>query len=298
MRSLLFVPGDSDRKQARALEAGADALILDLEDSVAPDAKVAARAQVKAFLDMAHATAGPKPALYVRVNALTTDLWQDDVIAVLAGKPDGIMLPKPASGDDVHRLSITIGTAEDHFSIASGSTRILPIVTEIAASLMAMPSYIGSSSRLSAFAWGGEDLAADLGATTDRDAFGRLTSPFALARDLTLYTAIAAGVQAVDTVFVDFRDLEGLASEARIAARDGFTAKLAIHPTQVSFINEAFTPTPAAIEHAQAIVDMFSKNTSSGVISLAGRMYDRPHLLRAERLLKRAAMYGLVPPSA
>lgn len=297
MRSLLFVPGDSDRKQARALSSGADVVILDLEDSVAPDRKISARAQVKEFLDAAHGATGPRPQLYVRINALSTDLWQSDVLDVLAGRPDGIMLPKPASGEDVHHLAVTIGTGEDHFGIASGTTRIVPIVSEVAASLLAMPSYVGSSSRLAGLAWGGEDLSADLGATTDRDAFGRLTSPFALARDLTLITAIAAGVQAIDTVFVDFRDLEGLASEARNAARDGFTAKLAIHPDQVSYINAAFTPTPEAIARSQAIVRLFAENPGSGVISLEGRMLDRPHLLRAERLLARASAYGLVPPA-
>jgi citrate lyase subunit beta / citryl-CoA lyase len=291
MRSLLFVPGDSERKLARCLEAGADALILDLEDAVAAPAKAQARALTEAFLGAHRGTSAPR--LYVRINALETGEWEADLAAVLPHAPFGIVVPKTRSGADVHTLSIALHHGEERAGTAPGSTRILAIATEVPASLLALPSYIGASTRLESLAWGAEDLSAALGARTSRDEAGTLSSPFRLARDLCLVTAAAAGVAAVDTVYLDYTDADGLAREARAAARDGFSGKLAIHPAQVPVINEAFTPAAAEIGEARAVVEAFRAAPASGVVAHAGRMLDRPHLVRAERVLARARAAGL-----
>lgn len=286
MRSLLFVPADSERKQAKAFASGADALILDLEDSVAAERKPQGREMARAFV-AAEKGKSPRPLLYVRINALETDMWEADLAAVMPAGPDGIMLPKPRSGEDVHRLSIALNHAEQQNGLKEGSTKILPIVSELPISILQMPTYVGSSSRLSGVNWGMEDLSAELGASTYRGADGEITSPFRLARDLTLYTAVAAGVQPLDAVYPDFRNIAGLAAECAAAARDGFTGKAAIHPDQVAIINAAFTPSAAEIERAQSIVRLFAESPGAGVISYNGQMLDRPHLTRAERLLAR-----------
>jgi len=287
MRSLLFVPGDSERKISKALATGADALILDLEDSVAADRKPAARGMTREFLAAAPA-AGSRPRLYVRINALDTVFWEGDVAEVVKGRPDGILLPKTRSGEDVHRLSVALGHLEEQAGIPAASIKISAIATEIAISLLDMKSYIGASSRLEALTWGAEDLSADLGARATREADGRFTSPFRLARDLCLFTAVAAGVQPLDTVFANFRDTATFERECAEAARDGFTGKLAIHPDQVAPINAAFTPPAEEIEKAKTIVALFAANPDAGVVSHNGEMFDRPHLTRAERLLARA----------
>lgn len=287
MRSLLFVPGDSERKIAKALATGADALILDLEDSVAADRKPAARGMTREFLAAAP-PAGARPKLYVRINSLDTPFWEGDVAEVVKGRPDGILLPKTRSGEDVHRLSVALGHLEEQAGIPGGTIKISAIATEIAISLLDMKSYIGASSRLEALTWGAEDLSADLGARATRETDGRFTSPFRLARDLCLFTAVAAGVQPLDTVFANFRDTATFARECAEAARDGFTGKLAIHPDQVAPINAAFTPPAAEIEKAKTIVALFAANPDAGVVSHNGEMFDRPHLTRAERLLARA----------
>lgn len=293
MRSLLFVPGDSQRKLARAVEAGADALIVDLEDSVAPESKEAARQGLAAFASMlAGMEARSPPLLYVRMNALSSDHWQADLSAIAAAAPYGVVLPKPASGEDVHRLSVALHHAEEQRGIAAGSTRIIAIATETAASLLNIGSYVGASTRLEALTWGAEDLSAEIGALATRTADGQMTSPFRLARDMTLFAAGAAGVAAIDTVYVDFRDLTGLRRECEAAARDGFVAKLAIHPAQVGVINEAFTPSPAQVAEAQTVVRLFGESGGAGVVSFNGTMLDRPHLTRAERVLARAKRPG------
>jgi citrate lyase subunit beta / citryl-CoA lyase len=289
MRSLLFVPGDSDKKQAKSLTCGADVLILDLEDSVAPARKAAAREMTRAWLNSIRAQ--PKrPQLYVRMNALSSPYWQDDLAGVMAAQPDGIMLPKPHSGADVERLALNLAAHEDQCGITPGSTRILPIATEVPISVLQMATYIGSSTRLSAITWGAEDLATEIGASANRTLDGTFTSPFQMARDLTLFTATASGLPPIDTVFVNFRDAGGLEREAKAAARDGFTGKLAIHPDQVAVINAAFTPTAEAIARAQAITKLFADNPGAGALSMDGQMVDIPHLKHAERLLARAAM--------
>lgn len=289
MRSLLFVPGDSDKKQAKALASNADALILDLEDSVAPPRKPVAREMTRAWLIAAKA-APTRPQLYVRINSLQSPYWQDDLAGVMAAAPDGIMHPKPRSGADVEQLALALATFEDKYGLAHGATRILPIATEVPLSVLQMPSYVGCSTRLSGLTWGAEDLGAEIGAATNRHADGTFTSPFQMARDLTLFTACAASVLPIDTVYVNFRDEAGLTREAQAAARDGFAGKMAIHPDQVAPINAAFTPTPEAIARARAIVKLFADNPGQGALSMDGNMVDIPHLKHAERVLARAVL--------
>ena len=288
MRSLLFVPADDERKLAKAMQAGADALILDLEDSVAPERKSAARGLTREFLATARKlNAAALPRLYVRINGLSTPYWQADLAGLQEAMPDGVMLPKAVSGEHVHQLSVALGHAEEKSQTARGTTRIIAIATEVAASVLQLPSYIGSSSRLAGLTWGAEDLAVELGSSSNREPDGSYTSPYRLVRDLTLITAAAAEVQPIDTVYVDFRNSPGLALEASMAARDGFTGKMAIHPGQVGIINEAFTPSAAEIARAEAIVAAFRASPGTGVASLDGTMLDRPHLIRAERVLAR-----------
>lgn len=289
MRSLLFVPGDSPRKLDKALEAGADALILDLEDSVAPAGKEGARHTVADFITR-HRGRKERPRFYVRVNALTTGLTDDDLDGVMPAGPDGIVLPKAEGGVDVAHLAAKLAVREAEAMLPDGSTRILAIATETAASLFRLGTFAGSSYRLVGLAWGAEDLSADLGAETNRAADGLYAEPYRLARTLALAGAVAADVIPVDTVFTNFRDEAGLAAETAIARRDGFTAKLAIHPAQVATINAAFTPSPEAIARAQAIVAAFTADPAAGVIALDGEMLDRPHLTRAQRVLARAGL--------
>lgn len=285
-RSFLFVPADSEKKLAKGLESGADAVILDLEDSVAADRKGAARVLARDFLKQ-HASAAKRPALVVRVNALDTGLTDADLDAVVEGRPDIILLPKAEGGPAVIHLDAKLGAREALHGLPDGTIRIIALATETAASLFVCGTYRDCSPRLSGITWGAEDLSADLGAETNRDAAGRFTSPFWLARNLSLAAAASARVQPIDTVYADFRDLQSLRQEAEEARRDGFTAKIAIHPAQVAVINEVFTPTAAAIESAQAVVAAFAANPSAGVVAIGGVMYDRPHLTRAQRLLAR-----------
>ncbi|BBF93068.1 HpcH/HpaI aldolase/citrate lyase family protein [Blastochloris tepida] len=291
MRSLLFVPGDSPRKLAKALETGADALIIDLEDSVAPDAKAAARAATAGFLREAVPLA-TRPRLYVRANALGSGLIDDDLDAVMAARPDGVMLPKAEHGRDVVHLGAKLAAREALADIPAGATRILAIATETAAALFGLGTYAGASDRLAGLAWGGEDLSADLGAETNHDEAGRWTSPYLLARNLCLAGAAAARVLAIDTVFVDVRDEAGLRAEAEAARRDGFAGKMAIHPSQVSVINDVFTPSETAVEEARRVIAAFAAAGDAGVTTLDGKMLDRPHLLRAKRVLERAGLGG------
>jgi citrate lyase subunit beta / citryl-CoA lyase len=291
-RSALFVPGDSTQKLAKALSAGADALILDLEDSVAAERKEAARTTTLAFLEDARKRQ-PRPLLMVRVNALATGLTDADLDAIVAGRPDAIMLPKAEGGAAVAHLDAKLTAREAMHGLPDGEIRIVALATETASALFVAGTYGGASPRLTGLSWGAEDLSADLGAETNRDAEGRFTEPFRFARNLCLAAAAAAKIQAIDTVFVDFRDLDGLKREAEEARRDGFTAKLAIHPGQVQTINEVFTPSPAAIARARAVIAAFVENPGAGVVGIGGVMYDRPHLERAKQLLARAEAAGL-----
>ncbi len=286
MRSLLFVPADSEKKLAKGSESGADALILDLEDSVAAERKPAAREGALAYLK-AHASHTPRPRLIVRVNALDTGLIDADLDAVVAGRPDAILLPKAEGGPSVIHLDAKLTAREAVHGLPDGAISIIALATETAAALFLCGTYRDSSARLTGITWGAEDLSAELGAETNRDATGHFTSPYMLARNLSLAAAASAHVQAIDTVYADFRDMQGLRREAEDARRDGFTAKMAIHPAQVPVINEVFTPSAQEIEKARAVVDAFAADPASGVVAIGGVMYDRPHLRRAERLLAR-----------
>ena len=285
-RSFLFVPADSDRKLAKARDAGADALILDLEDSVVPAAKAAAREGAAAFL-----AAGAEPELWVRINPLDSGHAQDDLAAVMPAAPFGIVLPKPDGALDVNQLADRLDVLERAHGLAPGSTSILPIATERPAALFRMHEYAEVSQRLAGLTWGAEDLGAAVGAAATRDDTGAWLPPFELARSLCLMAASAANVPAIDTVFTDFRNRRGLADYAALARRDGFEGMLAIHPNQVPAINDAFQPTAEEVERAEQIVAAFAANPESGTLGIDGEMVDRPHLIQAERILTRAARY-------
>lgn len=288
VRSLLFVPGDSAKKQAKAHGAGADALILDLEDSVAAAAKPDAR---RITADYVATSRDAGPALAVRINPLDGPFWEDDLAAVVPARPDFVMLPK-ATPEGVTRLAAVLDAMEADAGIAHGTIRILTVSTETPAALFMMHGYSACPGRLAGLAWGAEDLAAELGATANRRVDGQYTDSFRLARTLTLAAARAAGVLAIDGVFTDFRNEAGLRADLADAVRDGFDAKLAIHPAQVPVINEALTPSPDEIGHARRVVAAFEAAPDAGVLSLDGRMIDLPHLKQARRVLARAGNGG------
>jgi citrate lyase subunit beta/citryl-CoA lyase len=287
MRSLLFVPGDSARKLDKAMGAGADALLVDLEDSVAAGGKEAARRIAAGFLSEA-ARAESRPRLLVRINPLASGLADADLAAVMAAGPDGILLPKAEGGHDIAHLGAKLAVHEAEYGLGDGVTPIIALAAESARGVLALPTLAGSSPRLRGITWGGEDLSAEIGAEANRDQSGRFYEPYRLVRALTLIAAAAAEVDAIDTVYTNFRDPEGLAADCHEARRDGFVAKLAIHPAQVPVINDSFTPTVEAVSRARAVVDAFAADTGTGVVGLDGEMLDRPHLLRAQRLLARA----------
>ncbi len=286
-RSFLFAPADSVRKLDKAFASEADALIVDLEDSVAAANKVTARATAVEFLTRS-VPINQRPWLIVRVNGLRTDMIDGDLDAVVAARPDAIMLPKAEGAASIVHLDAKLAAHEALHGLPAGHIDIVAIATETAASLFVAGTYKDASRRLSGLTWGAEDLAAELGAETNRDDDGSFLDPYRLARVLCLAGAAAALVQAIDTVFVDFRDEIGLRREAEDARRDGFTGKLAIHPSQVAIINEVFTPSAAAVARARTIVAAFDAAPGAGVVAIDGVMYDRPHLVRAERLLARA----------
>jgi len=271
-RSWLFVPADSERKISRALESDADAVIFDLEDSVAPAQKAAARSILKGLPKRSNG-----PQWWVRVNPLGSEFHKDDLKLIGSAYVHGIVLPKAESGADVTQLAHRTGNIPIH-----------AIVTETAASLFGLLSYRQPNSPLAAMSWGAEDLSAALGASSKYAADGELAFTYRLARSLCLAGATAAGVQPVDGVFADFRDEQGLRAEAEAAAREGFTGKLAIHPAQVPVINAAFTPSDEEIRHAEEIVAAFEAHPDAGVLSIGGKMVDRPHLVQARRVLERA----------
>ena len=286
MRTYLFVPGDAPRKLEKGLASGADALLLDLEDSVAPDAKPKAREIVRDYL-LAQASRKDRPRLFVRVNALDTGLTDADLDVVMTARPDGILFPKSRRGGDVTHLDAKITAREALHNIEEGTTRILVLVTESAEALFGLSNYRGSSERLDGMTWGAEDLSADLGAETNRNQRGDYTDPYRLARAQCLIAAVAAGVAPIDSIYPNFRDADGLRREALEGRRDGFTGKMAIHPDQVPVINEIYTPSAESIAQAKRLIDAFAAAGNAGVISLDGQMYDQPHLKRALRLLAR-----------
>jgi citrate lyase subunit beta/citryl-CoA lyase len=286
MRSLLFVPADSPKKLAKAMTSGADALIVDLEDSIALEGKARARDSAAAFLKDAMASA-TRPYMMVRVNGLQTGFTDADLDAVAPAKPDAIMLPKAEGGASVIHADAKLAVREATAGLPDGHIKILPIATETAAALFLAGTFAGASARLLGLTWGAEDLSADLGAQANRDAQGRFLDPYRLARALCIAGAAAAAVPAIDTVYVDFRNADSFRRECEDACRDGFTGKLAIHPAQVPIINEVFTPSASAVAHARAVIDAFAATPGAGVVGIGGVMYDRPHLARAQRLLAR-----------
>jgi len=274
-RSWLFVPADSNRKMMKALESAADAIIFDLEDSVVSGQKPIARELLGLLPDRRD----DEPQRWVRINSLGTDEHRDDLDLLEELDVDGVVLPKAECGDDVADLAA---------ALAPRSLPIHAIVTETAASLFGLLSYRDCCSSLAAMSWGAEDLSAALGASSKYLGRGDLAFTYQLARSLCLAGAVAAEVQPIDGVFADFRDEAGLIAEARAAASEGFTGKLAIHPAQVEPINVAFTPSPAEVAHAQAIIEAFELEPEAGVLSVDGKMVDRPHLLQARRVLARS----------
>lgn len=294
LRSWLFVPGDSERKQLKALASSADALILDLEDSVDPAQLPHARARVAAVV--AAAAPGTGPQLWVRVNAPASGALREDLASVCAhGLPAGIVLPKVSCAREILETAQTLEALEAARRGTRGRIRLLVLVTETPQGLLALPQYPqqllaapAAAARLAGLTWGAEDLSAALGATGKREAGGALTFTFQLARSTCLLAAAALGIQAIDGVHTDFRDGAALQRELHEARRDGFSGKLAIHPDQIGPINAAFTPTEAERQHARRVVAAFAAAAGAGVASLDGQMIDRPHLLQAQRILALA----------
>ncbi|MEY3524724.1 MAG: hypothetical protein RIR92_789 [Pseudomonadota bacterium] len=282
LKSLLFVPGDSEKKLAKAASTGADALLLDLEDAVSQDRLPAARGLV---LDYLKSHDRSSQQVWVRINPLNTPLSLPDLVAVMPGKPDGIVLPKPLNASDVLQLDHFLSALEQREGIKAGHTRILPVATEVAGALFALNSYAGCSARLAGLTWGAEDLATAVGASTNKKDNGEFDDTFVLARSLCLLAAAHAGVQAIDTLSVDFRDADSLQADVQRARRQGFSGKLAIHPDQVAIINAGFTASPEELQHAQRIVDAFAQSGGAGAVQLDGKMVDKPHLTQALRLL-------------
>ncbi|MCY1670360.1 CoA ester lyase [Novosphingobium sp. SL115] len=287
-RSWLFIPGDSEKKLGKALTTGAHAVIIDLEDAVALSAKPQARALSREWLcarRVENADNG-QPALWVRINAFDTGLWQDDLATVMSGAPAGIMLPKSEGPDQVAELSQALDLLEQEHGIAPGATRILPLVSETARSALTIPAYAAATlPRLAGLTWGAEDLSAALSATRKRDAGGLWTDTFRMVRAQCLLTAHACNVWPVDTLHDDFRDEDGMRRAAENARADGFAGMLAIHPAQVPIINSAFAPTEAELAEAQAIVALFAGTPDAGTLQYQGRMVDQPHLRMARQLL-------------
>ncbi len=293
MRSLLFVPADAAAKLDKAISCGTDAVIVDLEDSIAPERKEAARLAAAEFVTRV-AAREHRPRLLVRVNGLDSGLVDADLDAVVPAKPDAIMLPKAEGGAAIIHADAKLAVREAQVGLPDGHVKILAIATETAHALFLAGTYRGASNRLTGLTWGAEDLSVELGAEQNRDADGRFLEPYRLARTLALAAAASAQVLAIDTVYVDFRNAAGLRSECEEARRDGFVGKMAIHPAQVPVINEVFTPTHAAVAKAQAIIAAFAAAPGAGTIGIDGVMYDRPHLARAHQLLARAKEAGLI----
>jgi citrate lyase subunit beta / citryl-CoA lyase len=280
MRSFLFIPGDSPKKLEKGLGSGADALLLDLEDSISPQNKAQARDVTLGFLKEAMPVKA-RPRIYVRINGLQTGLTDADLDTIVAGKPDGVMFPKAEGGQAVIHCDAKLTAREAIHGLPEGSLDIIAIATETAQAMFLAGTYAGASKRL-------KGLTVELGAEANRDRDGHFLAPYQLARSLCLAGAAAAQAQAIDTVYIDFRNEAGLRRECEEARRDGCTGKLAIHPGQVAAINEVFTPTADQVKRAEAVIAEFAKNPGAGTVGIGGVMYDRPHLERAKQLLARA----------
>lgn len=285
LRSLLFVPGDSERKFAKAAGIGADALILDLEDSVAPSQKQVARAAVAALLD----DAAPRDwAFFVRINPFDTGLTLGDLAAVVKPGLDGVLVPKANGATDIAPIGHYLDALEERAGMTIGTVKIAVVATETPAAMFALGSYTPAHPRLVGLTWGAEDLSAAIGATGNKESNGLWTDSYRQARSLCLYAAASAGVAPIDTLYADFRDAEGLEQDCRRARRDGFTGRIAIHPDQVATINRCFSPSPDEIATARRIVDAFAAQPDAGTLGIDGTMYDIPHLKAAGRTLAAA----------
>ena len=288
LRSMLFVPGDSDRKLAKGAGSPADALILDLEDSVAPERTLVARGMVRALLDSRPDRT--RQQLWVRINPLSTPKGLPDLVAIAGGAPDGIVLPKPDSAAEVIRLDHYLTALEARDGLPQGRIRIIPVATETARAVFTLGSYAGCSPRLAGLTWGAEDLSAALGASTNQQAGGGHAFTYELARSLCLAGAVAADVQPLDTLYADFRDTAGLVAHSRSSRQLGFTGRLAIHPDQVAPINAAYSPDADEIAFARRVVAAFADSPGTGVVGMDGKMLDMPHLKQANRLLAMAEL--------
>ena len=285
LRSLLFVPADSEKKLAKAREVPADALILDLEDSVAPENRAKARGLVREFLKDVHAQ-----SVFVRINPFGSVDYGADIMEIAAGEPAALVIPKADGPDMMRAIDSHLEEAEMVAGLPIGAIKLLPIATETPRAVLKLMEYREPPPRVIALTWGAEDLSAELGASTNREADGEFVFAYKVVRALALIAAKAAGRQAIETLYADFRDLAGLERVARTARRDGFAGMLAIHPDQVPIINAAFTPSADDVAHAQRIVAAFAGG--EGVVSLDGRMLDRPHLKQAEHILAIAQKKG------
>lgn len=281
LRSLLFVPADSERKFAKANGIGADALILDLEDSVAPARKAFARGAVKELLGV-----GPRDwSFLVRINPIGTALMLEDLAAVVRPGLDGLLIPKVNGIEDVDLIANYVDALEVAAGVPPGHVKLLVVATETPAAMIGFGGYARKNHRLVAMTWGGEDLSAAIGALTPREPDGGWTFPYQVARAQCLFAAGAAGAAALETLYVDFRDQQGLAESCKIARRDGFVGRIAIHPDQIATINACFTPSDADLEHARRVVAAFAAKPDVGTVGIDGKMYDMPHLIAARRTL-------------
>ncbi len=281
MRSMLFVPGDRPERFAKALASGADAVICDLEDAVTPVTRPQARRNVADLLR----TTGRSVPLWVRINPGQTDDALQDLAAVVAARPDGILLPKARDGADLHRLDHWLEALETQHGHSCGSIKVIALITETAQAVLGGATFTSPPARVIGYTWGAEDLAADIGASANRSADGEFEFTFRLARSSCLLMAAAAGIAAYDTTDIEFRDLAAVASRAQASRRDGFVGKLAIHPAQLAPIHAAFTPTGDEVAWARRVIELMSTAGGRGAVALDGRMIDRPHVKQAERIL-------------
>jgi citrate lyase subunit beta/citryl-CoA lyase len=284
MRSLLFVPADAGSKLDKAIASGADAVIIDLEDSISPERKAHARAACFDYLKSAQPKT-PRPRLLVRINGLDTGMTDADLAAIVPGKPDAILFPKAEGGASLVHLDAKLTAQEAIAGVPEGAIKVLAQNVESSLGLFLAGTFRAASPRLIGMTWGPEDLSAELGAEANRDAQGVLTEPYRFARSICLFGAAAAKVPAIETIYADFRNTDGLRRETIDSRRDGFTGRLAIHPAQVPVINEVFTPGAEQIEKAKAVVAAFAEQPGAGAVGIDGKMYDRPHLARAQKLL-------------
>ncbi|MDX3806877.1 HpcH/HpaI aldolase/citrate lyase family protein [Bosea thiooxidans] len=285
LRSMLFVPADSERKFAKAQSSGADALILDLEDSVAPDRKTLARDMLAELIS----SGAPRDwSLWVRVNALDTGLTLDDLSAVVRPGLDGIMVPKANGATDIERIGHYLDAFETRSGIARGTVKIIVVATETPAAMFNLGSYAPAHERLAAMTWGAEDLGAVIGSATNKQSDGDWTQTYRIVRSMCLFAASAADVARIDTLYADFKNPAGLEESCRASQQDGFTGRIAIHPDQVETINRCFSPSADDLAQAKRVVAAFEAQPGIGTLGIDGKMYDIPHLKLARRIVAAA----------